>query len=147
MTLSLCICTVLHCSNRVLFIFYLSFTNRVIYLVCCFHVAPRSAVYNSVSLLTVKVSPLLMSFASASVFHHEYASTHAATLCAQVPYLCFALLLYIHSFVTGGSCSWLHLVHSRRWDGMEGGGCPGMLSITPQCFHVSCCFTVDSETL
>ena len=87
-----------------------------------------------------------MSFASATVFHHEYASTHAATLCAQVPYLCFVLLLYIPLFVTGGSCSWLHVVHSRRWDGMEGGG-PGMLFITPQCFHVSCCFTIDSKTL
>ena len=32
MTLSLCICTVLNCSSRVLFIFYLSFTSRVIYL-------------------------------------------------------------------------------------------------------------------
>ena len=44
------------------------------------------------------------------------------TLCAQVSYLCFVLLLYIHSFVTEGSCSWLHLVHSLAWDGMEGGG-------------------------
>ena len=122
MTLSLCICTVLRCSNHVLFIFYLSYTNRVITLVYFFHVAPRSAVSNFVSLITVKVSPLLMSFASASVFHHEYASTHAITLCAQVPYLCFVLLLYMHSFVTRGSCSWLHLVHIRRWDGMEWGG-------------------------
>ena len=95
----------------------------------------------------MKVSPLLMSFAGASVFHHEYASTHAATLCAQVPYLCFVLLLYIHSFVTGGSCSWLHVVHGHSWDGMEGGGGLGMLSITPQCFHVTCYSTVDSETM
>ena len=76
---------------------------------------------------------LLMSFASASVFHHEYASRHAATPCAQVPYVCFVLLFYTHSFVTGGSCSWLHLVHSRTWDGMEGGGgfwgcCPSHLN-------------------
>ena len=88
-----------------------------------------------------------MSFASDSIFHYGYASTHAGTLCAQVSYLCFVLLLYIHSFVTEGSCSWLHLVHNLTWDGMEGGRVMGMPSITPQCFYVSCCFTVDRETL
>ena len=70
-----------------LFIFYVTFTNRVIYLVYCFHGAPRSAVQNCVLLLTVKLSPLLMSFATESIFHLGYASTHAGTMCAQVPYL------------------------------------------------------------
>ena len=44
MTLSLCICTLLHSRSDVLFILSVSFTNRVIYLVYCFYVAPRSAV-------------------------------------------------------------------------------------------------------
>ena len=48
--------------------------------------------------------------------------------------LVFLFLLYMHSFGTGGSCSWLHVVHNRRWDEMKEGGV-GMLSITPQCFH------------
>ena len=34
----------LHCRSCVLCIFYLNFTYRVIYLVCCSHVAPRSAI-------------------------------------------------------------------------------------------------------
>ena len=147
-TLALCICTVFHCSSHVLFIFYLSLSNRVIYLVYCFHVAPRSALQNSVSPLTAKVSPLLMSFAIASVCHHEYASTHAPTLCAEVPYLCFLCCSFTYTRLSQGEvvrgCIW-----SAAADGMEwrGGGGLGMLSITPQCFHVSCYFTVDNETL
>ena len=89
------------------------------------HCAPRSAVQKSVSLLTMQLFPLLMLFASDNIFYYGYASTHAGTLCAQVPYLCFVLLLYIHSFVTRGRCSWLHMVHSRTWDEMEGGGGSG----------------------
>ena len=37
---------------------------------------------------------------------------------------------------------------SAATDGMEWRGRRlGMMSITPQCFHLSCCFTVDNETL
>ena len=119
MTLSGCICTVGRCSSRVLFFFYVSFINKLIYVVICLS---HLGVQHKTPFRDLKVSALLIPFATVTVFHHEYGSLHAPILYAQVPYQSFVLLLYVQSVVTGGSCSLLHGVHSHRWHGRAAGG-------------------------
>ena len=71
-------------------------------------------------------------------------NTCSDTVCTRtVPVFCVA---YLHTRLCHrGSCSSITAVHRRRLHGRGGG--LGIRSATPQCFHNSKSFTVDSETI